>query len=73
MIQSSFSMIQNFISYMKHQTEEHQEILSELNKLKYYKCRSYSARLVRYALQLRHTSLQAYKLLSEELPLPSLS
>ena len=33
----------------------------------------YSARVIQYALLLRYTSLQAYKLLQEEFPLPSLS
>ena len=47
MLLSSFNMISSFISYLKNQSEEYQEILTELNNLKYYsKWRRYFARLV---------------------------
>lgn len=70
---TSYSMLENFITYMKQEAEDHQGILTELTNLKYYKHPIYSARLIRYALELRYTSLQAYKILLEELPLPSVS
>ena len=44
----------------------------ELSKL-YKKFSKYSVNLLRYALLLRYTSTQAYKLLLEQFPLPSLS
>ena len=58
---------------MKQVIEEKDENLEEVNNLRYSTVTEYSPRLIRYALQLRYTSLQRYKLLLEELPLPSVS
>ena len=66
-------MLQNLVNYMKLEAEEHASMHSELHSLKYRKHRTYSARVIRYALQLRYTSLQTYNLLLEELSLPSVS
>ena len=52
------------------------EILEELQKRRYYKPKGrppYSAAIIRYALLLRYTSLQAYKLLLQRFQLPSIS
>ena len=74
---TKFSMLDNFPSYLKNIAEEHPEsILTELEKRQYYKPKGrppYSTQVIRYALLLRYTSLQAYKLLLEKLPLPSIS
>ena len=72
-ILNRFSMLPNFISHMKQVIEVKGEILEEMNNLRYSKVTEYSPRLIRYALHLRYTSLQSYKLLLEELPLPSVS
>ena len=72
-ILNRFSMLTNFISHMKQVIEDKGEILEEMNNLRYSRVTEYSPRLIRYALHLRYTSLQSYKLLLEELPLPSVS
>ena len=70
-------MLENFPQYMKNVVEEHpNSILQELQKRQYYKPKgrhSFSVELIRYALLLRYTSHQAYKLLLEKFPLPSFS
>ena len=66
-------MIVNFISYIKAKSEAQYYILEEMNKLKFQKTPCYSYNLILYALELRYTSVQAYKLLSKEMSLPSLS
>ena len=64
----------NFPSAIQQVTEENQySILHEINENKWYRCQTYSAEVIRYALLLRHTSLQAYKLIREKFPLPSIS
>ena len=72
-----FSMLENFPAYIKESvSENHYEFLDELAKRKLYKPQGrppYSADLIRFALHLRYTSLQAYKLLLEQFPMPSIS
>ena len=64
----------NFPSAIKEAEEtNHFTILDELNQKKWYKTHVYSPEIIRYALLLRHTSLQAYRLIREEFPLPSIS
>ena len=56
--------------------EDPYSILNELQKIQGYKPKGrppFSADLIRYALLLRYTSRQAYKLLLEKFPLPSSS
>ena len=53
--------------------ENKYSILDELNEKKWYRSHVYSAEVIRYALLLRHTSLQAYRLVREQFPLPSIS
>ena len=51
-------------------------ILEELEKRKHYKPKGrppFSSSMIRYALMLRHTSAQAYRLMLEKFPLPSFS
>jgi len=69
----SKSMLQNFPSYIKQEAEKNSSVLDEMRLLVFQKKPIYSANLLRYALLLRHTSLSAYKLLLDELKLPSLS
>lgn len=56
--------------------ENQQILLEELKQTALYKPKGrppYSAAMIRFALHLRYTSLQAYKLLLEKFPLPSIS
>ena len=72
-----FTMLENFPNYIKNSAEEHPySILDELRKRQHYKPKGrppYSSELIRYALLLRYTSAQAYRMLLEKFPLPSFS
>ena len=74
---TKLSMLENFPTYIKNVLEEDpHSILNELQKRQHYKPKGrppFSADLIRYALLLRYTSRQAYKLLLEKFPLPSFS
>lgn len=72
-ILDSKGMLHNFISYMDNVAESKNSIADELQQINYYKNPMYSARLIRFALQLRYTSLAAYKMMSEEFKLPAIS
>jgi hypothetical protein len=71
------SMLENFPTYMRNVAEENiYSIMNELRKRQHYKPQGrppFSAELIRYALLLRYTSAQAYKLLLDKFPLPSFS
>ena len=70
-----FSMLENLPIYLKSFADDH-SLLLELQKRKHYKPNGqppYSSKMIRLALLLRYTSLQAYKLLLEEFCFPSLS
>ena len=67
-------MLNSLINHMKQIVEDRGDsVFSDLEALRLQKFRTYPARVIRYALQLRYTSLQAYKLLLDHLPLPSVS
>ena len=69
-------MPENFALHIKQKGEECSVILKELNNIQYYKLQGrpkFSNILIRFALTLRYSSYQTYKLLLKELPLPSLS
>lgn len=70
---TSKNMLQNFIPYIKKEVEEHESVLEEIHKIKYQTRPMYSANLLRYALSLRYTSLSTYKVLLEQIKLPSIS
>ena len=63
-------MLENFPSYLESQTENF-SIFDELRKRQVKKNQGYFSEVIRYALLLRYTSLQSYKLLLDEFPLPS--
>ena len=73
------SMPENLPSYIRNFVEVKKlpdDILSELELIRYKKTvdkPKYSVNMLRYALLLRYTSVQAYKLLLQQFPLPSLS
>lgn len=73
----SVSMLHNLPSYIRNQAEEMgNNILSEMKSIQYIKPKgrpAYSPEIIRFALIQRYTSRQAYNLLCNELPLPSIS
>ena len=70
------SYLENFPAYIQNTaTDNYNELLNELNQRNFYKPQGrppYSASMIRYALHLRYTSLQAYRLLLEKFPMQSL-
>ena len=71
-----FSMLENFVSHIKNRSDSFSTILSELNSIQHYKPQrrpKFSSSRIHYALLLRYTSWQSYKLLLQQFPLPSLS
>ena len=66
-------MLHNFPAYVEQKSLSCSGVLEELRKLKYQLSPVYSANMIRYALLLRYTSLQTYKLLQEDFKLPSVS
>ena len=67
-----FSMLENFLSYIKQKLEEWSVTLKELDNIQYHKPPK-SSILIRSALMLRYSPCQTYKLLLKELSLPPLS
>ena len=57
------SQLPEFCSHIKRESEKWGDVLDELQQLRYKKSPVYSANLIRYALMLRYSSLQAYKLM----------
>ena len=70
---TSCSMLQGFINHMKQVAEDRDSILSDMEALKLQQAPTYPARVIRFAIRKRYTSLQAYNLLLEEMPMPSVS
>ena len=68
--------LENFPAYIRNTaTDNYNELLNELNQRNFYKPqgRPPYASVVRYALHLRYTLLQAYRLFFERFPIPYLS
>ena len=71
---TSATQLENFPSYIRGKSEEHSSPLAaELENIRYMHHPTYSTSVIRFALMLRYTSLQAYNLLAEEYKLPSTS
>ena len=69
-------MLENFASYIRNKGIEYNIILKELTNIQHYQPQGrppYSSMMIRFALLLRYSSLQTYKLLLKQLPLPSLT
>ena len=67
--------LENFPAYIRNTaTDNYNELLNELNQRNFDKPqgRPPYASMIRYALQLRYTSLQAYRLFFERFPMPYL-
>ena len=73
----TFSQLENFPKDIKNAAnDDHYSFINELENRRHFKPKGrppYSAAMMRYALLLRYTSLQAYKLLLGKFPLPSIS
>ena len=71
------SMLENLPAYIRNvAVETPYTLLDEMNARRNYKPKGrppFSAAMIRFALHLRHTSAQAYRLLLEKFPLPSFS
>ena len=74
---TSLSMLDNFSTHIDNTVEElGSDVLLELNRLRYYKpCGrpQFSNDILKFALMQRYTSRQAYEMLLDDFPLPSLS
>ena len=71
---NKFSILENLPAYIRAKANESNSVLDELSDIKYFSPQgrpTYSASIIRWALLLRHTSPQAYRMLLEKLPLPS--
>ena len=66
-------MLQNFPVYLRTYADNHSSISEELLQYRFTKKHIYSANIVRYSLFLRYTSIQSYKVLLQDFPLPTLS
>ena len=70
-------MLEKIPPYFRSTAIENQQVLlDELNQRELYKPTGrppFSASMICFALHLRHTSLQAYELLLEKFPMPSIS
>ena len=66
----------NAIRVVSEETECSRSLLNEMLDISNYQAKGrppYSSAMIRFALHLRYTSLQSYKLLLEKFPLPSIS
>ena len=74
---SRFGMRINLAPYIRNFSEQDPySLIEELENRRSYKPKAhppFSSEMIRYALLLRYTSLQSYKLLLEKFPLPSIS
>ena len=67
------SMLENFPVYLRTYADNHYLIFEELLHYRFTKKTIYSANIIRYSLLLRYISIQSYKVLLQDFPLPSLS
>ena len=67
------SMLQNLPNYVRIEGEQTSTIFEELKQIQFQKKPRFSSSIIRYALLLRYTSLQSYRLIAKDFPLPSLS
>ena len=73
---TKLSMLQNFPAYLRNVGNKSQDVIEELQQRQHYQTKGrppYSCEMIRFALLLRYTSAQAYKILLGKLPLPSMS
>ena len=65
-------MLGNFPAYLLSQTENFVSIFLEFRGRKFEKRPVYSASVIRFALLLRYTSIQSYRILQKDFPLLSI-
>ena len=73
---ASISMLENFPNYLQALIGNKPTLMEELQRRQHYKPQSrppYSAEMIRFALLVRYTSAQAYKILLQHFPFPSFS
>ena len=66
-------MLENFPVYLRTYADNRSSIVEELLQYRFTKKTIYLANIIRYSLLLRYTSIQSYKVLLQDFPLPSLS
>ena len=66
-------MLENSPVYLRTYADNHSSIFEEILQYRFTKKPIYSANIIRYSLLLRYTSIQSYKVLLQDFPLPSLS
>ena len=66
------SMLENFPASLLSQTEKFNSTFEELREYKFKKRPVYCASVIRFALLLRCTSIQSYRILQKDFPLPSI-
>ena len=73
---TNFLILENLPQYLRNFANEQKSLIAELQKRQYHRSKGqppYSSEMIRFALLLRYTSFQAYKILLQNFPLPSLS
>ena len=66
-------MLENFPVYLRIYADNRSSIVEELLQYRFTKKNIYLVNIIRYSLFLRYTSIQSYKVLLQDFPLPSLS
>ena len=61
------SMLQNLPNYVRIEGEQTSSIFEELKQIQFQKKPRFSSNVIRYALLLRYTSLQSYRLIAKKL------
>ena len=74
---TSKAMLENFPNYLQNLNKnDENDLIQELQKRQHYKPKGrppYSSKMIKFSLLIRYTSTQAYKILLQKLPFPSLS
>ena len=66
-------MLENFPSHIETMVCQNKTVFDELKEVRFKMSPVYAPDIIRFALMLRYTSVQSYKLLLDEFRLPSLS
>ena len=65
-------MLENFPTYLRTYPDNHSSIFEELLQYRFTRKLIWSTNIIRYSFLLRYTSIQSYKALFKDFPLPSL-
>ena len=63
-------MLENFPAYLLSQTKKFDSIFEEFCEYKFKKIPVYSASVIRFPLLIQYTSIQSYRILQKDFPLP---